>query len=91
MTTRNYADRHWSRRVKGMRRMREDRAQHGEDHSCPCFDSEAQRGRGRTFSDFADTPKRCSSPTCCGNPRAVDGPTLQELRAPKVSEWADDV
>lgn len=79
---RNRGERQFTRQVKGMRRIREDRAQHGNDHSCPCFGKD-----GRTFSRFADTPTPCSSPTCCGNPRKVDGSTMQERRAATVKDW----
>jgi hypothetical protein len=71
----NKAGRQRARYVKGIRRIREDRAEHGSDHSCPCF-----RPDGRTFDRFADTPAICSGP-CCGNPRRWWGtPSIQEQR-----------
>lgn len=33
---------------------------------------------------LADTPKRCSSPMCCGNRRATEGPAIQERRHDKT-------
>lgn len=80
------AIRRHNRLVHGMRRIKEDRAQHGEDHSCPCFNT---AGSGYTFSMFADTPTRCSNPECCGNPRRSSwgGQTIQERKAPKTSDW----
>lgn len=78
----NYADRRYARHVKGMRRLRQDRAEHGSDHSCPCFALEADQGRGSEFSRFADTPTLCSDPGCCGNPRhGWGGLTMQERKA----------
>ena len=76
------AKRRYDRYVKGMRRIKEDRAQHGEDHSCPCFDTS---GKGYTFSMFADTPKRCGK-SCC-KVRNWAGDTRQEKRAPTVKDW----
>jgi hypothetical protein len=84
---RTYNERKHKRFVKGMKRIKEDRAQHGRDHSCPCFSQQASRGKGAEFARFADTPKVCSNSTCCGNPREVDGPTRQEIRGPRVEEW----
>lgn len=67
-----------------MRRIREDRAEHGADHSCSCFDTS---GRGLTFSQFADNPKMCSG-YCCGNPRKWFGElTRQEKKAPRAQDW----
>ena len=34
---------------------------------------------GYHSGEIADTPKPCSS-VCCGNKRATEGPTIQELR-----------
>lgn len=88
---RSYSERRHNRHVKGMRRIKEDRAQHGNDHSCSCFDTS---GRGRDFARFADYPKVCSNPGCCGNPRRTKGNlsgigrlTRQEIRGPKVDDW----
>lgn len=87
---RSYNERKHNRFVKGIRRIKEDMAQHGADHSCQCF--EAVKGKGRVFSRFADTPKLCSNPSCCGNPRrggwgVLHDVTIQELKAPKIEEW----
>jgi len=85
---RSYNERRWSRHVKGMRRIRADRAEHGNTPpgwvQCDCFSDDATHGRGATFARFADTPQNCS--TCCGNRRQWEGPTLQERRA--VNDWA---
>lgn len=76
MSARNYAWRRAKRLTKGTRRIKEDRAQHGSDHRCACFNPD-----GRTFARFADYPKTCSGP-CCGNPRRWFGTvTMQERRA----------
>lgn len=86
---RTRAARRYNRAVKGRRRIREDRAQHGADRHCPCFDPEADRARGKTFSRFADYPK-ASGCVCCGNPRRHYGNgavTIQELRAPRAEDW----
>ncbi len=81
---RTYEDRRRNRHYKAMRRIREDRAQHGSSHDCPCFDTS---GRGIIFDGFADTPTRCSS-WCCGNPRRHWGlVTVQEMRAPTTKDW----
>jgi hypothetical protein len=78
--SRSYNYRQHQRYVHGRRRIKEDRAQHGSDHACPCFAEEAERGQGRVFAQFADNPKLCSGP-CCGNPRRhFDDQTIQELR-----------
>lgn len=82
LMNRSYPERKHNRYVKGMRRIKEDRAQHGNDHRCPCF---AANGRGKVFSDFADNPQMCSS--CCGNLRKWEGDTRQERRAAKVEDW----
>lgn len=73
--------RYW-REVKAWRRIKEDRQQHGEDRSCPCFGDSDPAVWGQTFSRFADTPKRCSCPMC-GNSRRYgksDRLTIQERR-----------
>ena len=68
---------------KGLRRLKEDRNQHGRDLSCLCFSEEAGHGRGKLFARFADYPKICSCAGCC-NPRhsafgsRKDRLTLQE-------------
>lgn len=84
---RGYTYRRHKRYVKGMRRLKEDRMQHDGEKTCPCFDEEADRGRGIFFDGFADTPHRCSN-YYCGNPRRHFGElTLQEQRAPRVEDW----
>ena len=80
MSNRDYNYRQHKRYVKGIRRIRADRAEHGDDHSCLCFCPDADKGRGYIFSVFADTPKRCSNPGCCGNQRKAYGPTRQERK-----------
>jgi hypothetical protein len=81
---RTRAERRYNRYVKAMRRIRGDRAEHGSDLRCSCFDPD-----GREFARFADHPKIHSGP-CCGNPRRHFGAvTPQELRAPKVHDWDD--
>jgi hypothetical protein len=64
MSNRDYAYRKYKRYVKGINRIREDRAQHGDERSCPCFCSDADRGKGAVFAQFADTPKNCSCWMC---------------------------
>ena len=64
---RDYNYRKYKRYVKGIKRIKADRAEHGNDHSCDCFCPDADRGKGATFSKFADNPKICSNPFCCGN------------------------
>ena len=61
---RDYNYRRYKRYVKGIKRIREDRAQHGNDHSCDCFCPDTDKGRGQTFSRFADYPKSCSCWMC---------------------------
>jgi hypothetical protein len=74
------ARRRAKRRAKGLRRLLEDRAQHAADRSsCPCLGEESRSG-GKIFARFADTPKLCSSPSCCGNPRRRGELTIQERR-----------
>lgn len=73
----NRGERQAARHNKGMKRIKEDRAQHGNDHSCACFDT---NGKGAVFARFADHPQICSG-SCCGNQRRWRGPTLQERRA----------
>ncbi len=78
----NRAERQQARFTKGMRRIREDRAQHGSDHSCPCFTAD---GHGAAFARFADYPAICSG-SCCGNQRRWYGTrTRQEIR----SDWVE--
>ena len=82
-------DRRAKRRAKGLRRLLEDRLQHAVDGNCPCLSDEARSGRGKIFARFADTPKICSSPCCCGNPRRRGELTMQERRAgAEEAAWA---
>jgi hypothetical protein len=74
---RTRAERRYNRYVKGMRRIREDRAQHGSDLWCECFDPD-----GRVFSQFADNPQMIMNPW-----RHFKYPSLQERRAPTVHDW----
>ena len=83
---RNYNERKHYRHVKGMRRIKEDRAQHGNDRRCPCFSAQADKGKGPEFARFADTPTLCSG-WCCGNQRKVSGDTMQERKAATVKDW----
>ena len=83
---RNKAWRRQQRYNKGMRRLREDRAQHSGDSHCPCLSDEALHGRGYAFGMFADSPKRCSRCPCCGNPRRLGELTPQEQRFSASSE-----
>lgn len=80
---RSYNERKYKRFIKGMNRIKRDRAQHGNDHSCECFKT---KGQGKEFSRFADNPQLCSG-YCCGNQRKVSGPTNQEKRASNVNDW----
>jgi hypothetical protein len=77
----NWAARRTARYTKGLRRLRVDRAEHGDYFGCACFDREARDGRGRVFARFADYPTLCSG-WCCGNPRRWHGErTRQERRS----------
>jgi hypothetical protein len=81
---RTRAERRYNRYVKAMRRIHEDRAQHGSDLHCSCFDPDAKE-----FARFADHPKNCSG-WCCANPRRKYGEvTFQEQRAPTIHDWDD--
>lgn len=41
------------------------------------------------YGRFARTPKMCGRP-CCNRARLICGPTMQELRAPRIEDWEDD-
>jgi len=69
---RNQAFRRHKRLAKAIRRLKEDRAQHGSDRSCPCFFPD-----GRIFARFADYPRDCSCWMCSPEHE----PTRQELRS----------
>ena len=56
------AYRRWQTYVHMGRRLKEDRNQHYNDFSCPCW------GDQRAIARFKESPKRCSCPMC-GNPR----------------------
>lgn len=62
------------------RRLKEDRNEHYNDLTCPCWTD------AKAMARFKEQPQRCSCPGC-GNQRQYEGPTFQELRAPKV-EWS---
>lgn len=73
MANRSYEYRRHKRYVKGIRRIKQDRAEHGDAWIrpggeavvvCECFEADAEHGRGRTFARFADTPKYCSCWMC---------------------------
>lgn len=74
-----------ARHIKMMRRLKSDFNEHYNDLECACYyDPKVQ-------AMMADTPKRCSSPYHCGNPRrgdlGRDSLTIQELRQlPKLRE-----
>jgi len=69
------------RRIKGMRPLRQDRAQHaGWETHCACLGDEAGQGRGRAFARFADYPQVCSCPMCGNRRRWWGERTVQELR-----------
>lgn len=69
------------------RRLKEDRNQHYEDLSCPCWHDKG------AMAQFKEQPKRCSNPMCCGNPRRMKGSnfgarlTMQERKAPTVEDF----
>jgi hypothetical protein len=61
------------------RRLKEDRNQHYEQTTCPCWTDPKAMAR------FKEQPQQCSLPGCCGNPRRGGGfnkgrRTIQELR-----------
>lgn len=75
---RHQANRHMWRRLK------EDRNQHYNDLSCPCYSD------GKAMAKFKEQPPKCSSPFCCGNPRRVRGRnnvTLQEEKCVTERDW----
>lgn len=93
---RSRAERRHFRKVKGLRRLIEDRQQHRNDSHCPCLEAEARKGKGRVFARFADYPQACGC-QMCRNPRRTkladfpDGRTLQEHKASDVSDFDCDV
>ena len=54
--------RRWQARTHMMRRLKEDRNQHGSDRSCPCW------WDPKFMAHFREQPKLCSC-ALCGNPR----------------------
>jgi hypothetical protein len=60
------------------RRLKEDRNQHYNDLTCPCWTDP------RVMAFFKEQPKRCSC-WMCGNQRDIYGPTVQERR----QEWVE--
>ena len=64
---RHQANRHMWRRLK------EDRNEHYDDLTCPCWTDRKAMAR------FKEQPQFCSR-RCCGNQRAHEGPTMQERR-----------
>src|SRR5215471_1192432 len=83
----NRMERQTERRVKGLRRLRIDIAEHSNfGMPCPCKDVHLSDPRGRIFARFADHATICSC-TMCGNPRrskwtpASERGTWQERRA----------
>ena len=68
---RHQANRHMWRRLK------EDRNQHYENLSCPCWTDR------KAMAKFKEQPKLCSC-WMCSNQRNHFGPTFQELRALSV-------
>lgn len=61
------------------RRLKEDRNQHYDDLSCPCWTD------GKAMAKFKEQPKLCSCWMCC-NLRATEGLTMQERRADDRAE-----
>lgn len=51
------------------RRLKEDRNQHYDDLTCPCWTDP------RAMARFKEQPKLCSKLWCCGNQRRVPGTT----------------
>jgi hypothetical protein len=71
-----------------MRRLTEDRNQHYEDLSCPCY----QPGYG--MAKFKEQPCHCSNPYCCGNPRKqkkskIENLTLQERKQHVAGKYSE--
>ncbi len=63
---------------KMWRRLKEDRNQHYNDLSCPCWTDP------KTMARFKEQPKLCSC-WMCRNARQSEGPAIQERRA----AWID--
>lgn len=71
---RNRAFRRHKADSKMWRSLKEDRNQHYEDLSCPCYTDKKAMAR------FKEQPKLCSC-WMCANYRKSEGPTIQERRA----------
>jgi hypothetical protein len=71
---RNRAFRRAKADSKMWRRLKEDRNQHYNDLSCPCWTDKKAMAR------FKEQPKRDMRCICCVNQRALYGPTIAELR-----------
>lgn len=59
--------------TKMMRRLKEDRNEHYDDLTCPCWHDP------RAMARFKEQPQICSC-LGCGNQRKYYGPTMQERR-----------
>ena len=70
---RNRAFRRAKADSKMWRRLKEDRNQHYNDLSCPCWTDKKAMAR------FKEQPKFCSC-WMCANERKLCGPTIDELR-----------
>jgi hypothetical protein len=66
--------------TKMMRRLKEDRNEHYNDLTCPCWSDPKAMAR------FKEQPQRCSW-SCCGNQRKYYGDSIAERRA-KQNEQA---
>jgi hypothetical protein len=55
------------------RRLKEDRNEHYNDLSCPCWTDK------RAMARFKEQPKLCSC-WMCANARTLEGPTIAEQR-----------
>lgn len=78
MPNRDYNYRRHKRYVKGIKRIRIDRAEHGNPQNgehrywgstvggpiCECFCEAATHGKGAIFAKFADRPRSCSCWYC---------------------------
>lgn len=56
------------------RRLKEDRNQHYNDLSCPCWSDKKAMAR------FKEQPQSCRTVGCCGHMRLAYGRTTQERR-----------
>jgi hypothetical protein len=55
------------------RRLKEDRNQHYDDLTCPCWSDK------KAMAKFKEQPKMCGG-MCCANRRAWEGRTMQERK-----------